>query len=728
MANTGGPVLDIQGLHVYYGHSHALQGVNLTLQRGVISVVGRNGMGKTTLCKAIMGLVPVSGGSIRFNGVNLVGRSPSEIARTGIGYVPQGRRLWRSLTVDEHLRLVARRGSAWTIDRIYSVFPRLAERKSNGGAQLSGGEQQMLAISRALLLDPKLLVMDEPTEGLAPVIVDQVADMLVRLGEEGDIHVLVIEQNIGVATSVSEDVGIMVNGHISRVMDAQTLFADRELQQRLLGVGRNADEGPTGSSTTESSDGAQPAASPTEKVQSLGRIYLSNPVIPTRWSRRPSIREIEAAARTITTAPVARPEPLSTRRSPADQSVVIVAGTFDTRAGALHFLADELRAESIRVRLVDLSTSGKPSGVEVPPQRVASWHPRGASGVFTGDKASAVAGMSIAFERYMRAESGLAGIVGVAGPGGAFIAPGMRTLPFGVPKILLAPLGSDGLRDSVGSSDLIVLPAIADSHGLSDLARESLRNMAHAMAGIVRSRMRSPGRIGESKRAAIAISRQASTAGSVDRLASLLSDYDCLAFEAEETATRAMEDLIESGRVDLAVDISLTDVADLVLGGRSPASPDRLQGIIRAGRPYIGTCGGLDMVRLGSAAAVPPHFAGRPVLADESGNAIIRVSPAEATVLGTWLGEHLNQMTGPVRFFISDGGLSNLSRSGGRLHDPRADAALFEAVQRTVRWGASRQLIRVPGNVNDESFAVAVAAALRGVEGSSAKRTAGARR
>src|SRR5690606_24689232 len=124
--------------------SHALQGVDLHLHGGVLSVVGRNGMGKTTLCKAIMGLVPVSSGSISFAGTSLVGLSPADIARLGVGYVPQGRRLWRSLTVDEHLRLVARKGGAWTVERIYSTFPRLAERKGNGGGQLSGGEQQML--------------------------------------------------------------------------------------------------------------------------------------------------------------------------------------------------------------------------------------------------------------------------------------------------------------------------------------------------------------------------------------------------------------------------------------------------------------------------------------------------------------------------------------------------------------------------------------------------------
>ena len=149
--SSSAPVLQVSGLNVYYGHSHALQGVDLTLDHGVLSVVGRNGMGKTTLCQAIMGLVPASSGSIRFGGEELTSLSSSQIARLGIGYVPQGRRLWPSLTVDEHLRMSAGMSSgSWSVERVYDTFPRLAERKSNGGGQLSGGEQQMLAISRAL--------------------------------------------------------------------------------------------------------------------------------------------------------------------------------------------------------------------------------------------------------------------------------------------------------------------------------------------------------------------------------------------------------------------------------------------------------------------------------------------------------------------------------------------------------------------------------------------------
>src|SRR5262249_8793606 len=188
--SSGAPTIEIADLHVYYGHAHALQGVSLSLSQGVLGVVGRNGMGKTTLCNAVMGLVPASAGSIRLAGTEILGLPPNEIVNLGVGYVPQGRRVWPSLTVDEHLRLASRGGKGpWGVERISQPSPKLAERRRHGGAQLSGGEQQMLAISRALLANPRLLVMDEPTEGLAPVIVDQLVAMLTGLAREGAISV-----------------------------------------------------------------------------------------------------------------------------------------------------------------------------------------------------------------------------------------------------------------------------------------------------------------------------------------------------------------------------------------------------------------------------------------------------------------------------------------------------------------------------------------------------------
>ncbi len=229
-------MLSIENLHVRFGQAHILQGVNLEVGAKPLALVGRNGMGKTTLCQTVIGWVARSEGSISFAGRPLDTSSPNRVARAGVALVPQGRRTFPSLTVDEHLRLVSQgKGAAWTIERVYDTFPRLAERKGNGGTQLSGGEQQMLAISRALLMNPKLVIMDEPSEGLAPVIVDHLIEVLKGLSREG-MGLLLVEQNLKVATEVADTVAIMVTGRVAATMPAAALAADEELQRRYLGV------------------------------------------------------------------------------------------------------------------------------------------------------------------------------------------------------------------------------------------------------------------------------------------------------------------------------------------------------------------------------------------------------------------------------------------------------------------------------------------------------------
>jgi branched-chain amino acid transport system ATP-binding protein len=231
------PLLVVDGLDAYYGQAHVLQNVTFELGEQAVAIIGRNGMGKTTLCAAIMGITPPrASGSVRFEGRELIGKPSYKIAGLGIGYVPQGRRLFPSLTVEEHLRMVAgRNGGRWTVERVYGFFPRLAARKRHGGAQLSGGEQQMLAIGRALLTNPKLLIMDEPSEGLAPTVIEMLTDAFRKLEEEG-LRILLIEQNLAVATSLAERQLIMIGGEIAAEMNAAELNASPELQRRYLGV------------------------------------------------------------------------------------------------------------------------------------------------------------------------------------------------------------------------------------------------------------------------------------------------------------------------------------------------------------------------------------------------------------------------------------------------------------------------------------------------------------
>jgi branched-chain amino acid transport system ATP-binding protein len=243
MAASNGGLLEVEGLNAYYGPSHVLQGLDFSVGQEPVSIIGRNGMGKTTMCHAIMGIHPgASSGSIRFSGLQLLGKPPYKIARAGIALVPQGRRLFGSLTVSEHLRVSARRGAGgeWTPERIFELFPRLAERRKNDATQLSGGEQQMLAIGRALLLNPQLLIMDEPSEGLAPRIVEEMVETIRRLAK-GGVRILLVEQNLGVASAVAESHLVMVAGRFATELSSEQLMSDPELQRRYLGVEPLAD-------------------------------------------------------------------------------------------------------------------------------------------------------------------------------------------------------------------------------------------------------------------------------------------------------------------------------------------------------------------------------------------------------------------------------------------------------------------------------------------------------
>jgi branched-chain amino acid transport system ATP-binding protein len=238
---TGDVLLSVKNLDVFYGRAHVLQGVSFDMGYEPVSLIGRNGMGKTTLCNAIMQIRPPSTtGSILFEGRELVGLASYKVAGTGIGYVPQGRRLFESLTVDEHLRMAAPRGRGnhrWNVGEVYELFPRLAQRKETGGTQLSGGEQQMLAIGRALLGNPKLLIMDEPSEGLAPAIIEMLIETFRRLAGEG-LAVLVVEQNLSMATALADRQLVMVAGRIAAETTAQEIANDPDAQRRWLGVER----------------------------------------------------------------------------------------------------------------------------------------------------------------------------------------------------------------------------------------------------------------------------------------------------------------------------------------------------------------------------------------------------------------------------------------------------------------------------------------------------------
>ena len=222
-------MLRVEGLHTYYGHGHILQGVDLDVPQGrIAAVLGRNGVGKTTTMRSIMGLVRPRGGRIFLGGRDVAGWAPHRVVREGVGYVPEGRMIFPDLSVVENIQ-VAQRVPArhWTIDRLFELFPALAERRRSRGAQLSGGEQQMLAVARALVTDPKVVLLDEPSQGLAPLVVDELRRLIRRLREEG-VTLLLVEQNLRLAEAVADTIYVMLKGQMVYHAPLERFHTERE--------------------------------------------------------------------------------------------------------------------------------------------------------------------------------------------------------------------------------------------------------------------------------------------------------------------------------------------------------------------------------------------------------------------------------------------------------------------------------------------------------------------
>ena len=236
-------MLEVRNIHSYYGKSHILHGVSLDLKAGeLVCLLGRNGVGKSTTLKSIMGVVSPKQGSILFNNQELVGKAPYEIARIGVGYVPEDRRIFRSLTVHENLLMGIKGGKkgangegGWTIERVYQLFPKLEERRNNKGGHLSGGEQQMLTVVRTLMGNPQVILVDEPTEGLAPLIVKDVLDMLSTVRKSG-VTVLMVEQNFKAAVKLADRVYIMSKGQMVFEGDTAALLAAENIRKNYLEV------------------------------------------------------------------------------------------------------------------------------------------------------------------------------------------------------------------------------------------------------------------------------------------------------------------------------------------------------------------------------------------------------------------------------------------------------------------------------------------------------------
>jgi uncharacterized protein (UPF0261 family) len=386
-----------------------------------------------------------------------------------------------------------------------------------------------------------------------------------------------------------------------------------------------------------------------------------------------------------------------------------VVGTFDTKGPELQYVAQLVRQAGAEVVTVDLGTRSGTADVDVPAKEVAAHHPDGPDAVFTDDRGTAVAAMTVAFERFLAGRDDVGGVVGLGGSGGtALVTPAMRALPVGVPKLMVSTLASGDVSAYVGPSDIAMLHSVTDVAGLNRISRRVLGNAAHALAGMVTHEVPS---VAEEK-PAVALTMFGVTTPCVTQVTDALSErYDCLVFHATGTGGQSMEKLVDSGLVAGVIDVTTTEVCDHLVGGVLSAGEDRLGAIARTGIPYVGSCGALDMVNFWARPTVPERFSGRTLYEHNPQVTLMRTTPEECARIGSWIAAKLNACSGPVRFLLPEGGVSMIDIPGQPFHDPTADAALFEAIEDTFQATDDRRLARLPHHINDREFAAALVAA-----------------
>lgn len=698
-----GDDLQVDNLDVYYGQAHALQGVSLSLGQGVLAVVGRNGMGKTTLCKAITGMVAAKG-SVRFAGQEMLGVSPDQITRLGIAYVPQGRRVWRSLTVDETLRLASKtaRQGAWTVERVYQVFPRLAERRNNGGAQLSGGEQQMLAIGRALLFNPKLLVMDEPTEGLAPVIVEQVATLLKALADERSMSVLLIEQNLGVALEVADQVAIMVNGRIAHCLPAAELAADRTLQQRLLGLkagGAATDE----SSESPESNSAYPG---TGLVQRVVRFHDG---AAHRWTENlhesAYLSDRISVGQTSSAVPVEVPRlSYSTKpeTTPHDRAVYL-AGAWGGQQRELAYVRRCLEQLGARVVTVDIAGTGF-SSAQVGARELLRHHTQLERHLAVSSDVVSHEALAEAFPAYLASRRDLGALLVLSRAETATVAcAGALSLPAGLPKMLVTdePLaGTD--------SDVLVMTA-----PIGEFNRVSETLLAHAASATV-GMLRESSALHKAAKPMVCITCLDLLSSTVRHVKRALGDaHDCLILDMSSTGGATLARLAKSGLIAGVIDLAPMDVSRGIVTDDDRAVRQRFEALKSNGVPYLLVPSMLEVAVFSVGQAVPGRLLQREVLASANDGSIVPVSRDEANRIADWLSPRLDGFDSPVQLFFPQPTAVSLQKLGGGTQSVELQNLLHKALMRSIKPSRLLQLMELPNTIHDPRFGEALGTAMR---------------
>ena len=384
-----------------------------------------------------------------------------------------------------------------------------------------------------------------------------------------------------------------------------------------------------------------------------------------------------------------------------------VAATHDTKAAEAHYIQDILHRIGVPVIMVDLSTSkSMPSShADVSAVEVASCHPHGASVVFSDDRGTAVTAMAEAFACFIAKRMDVGALIGIGGTGGTIIiTKAMQTLPIGCPKIMVSTVASGPVAAYVGATDITMMHSVTDVAGLNRISKRILSNAAGAIAGAFKQSLQ-PIPTNDEK-LAIGLTMFGVTTPCVQYVSKILAKkYEALIFHATGTGGQAMEKLLDNDFLAGVLDLTTTEVCDFLLGGVLACTEDRLGAIARTRKPYVGSCGALDMVNFNSLNTVPPHYLHRTLYSHNAEVTLMRTTPEENTRLGMFIAERLNHCQGNVRFLIPEGGISALDAPGKPFWDPKADAALFDALEQGIHQTKKRQLIRLPYHINDPIFA-----------------------
>lgn len=395
---------------------------------------------------------------------------------------------------------------------------------------------------------------------------------------------------------------------------------------------------------------------------------------------------------------------------------IYVVATADTKGEELGYLADAIAVGGHAMMRVDVGTRKPGVAVDVAASEVARSHKSGAEAVLgTNDRGIAVTAMGEAFARYIADRDDVAGIIGIGGGGGtSIITSGMRALPLGIPKIMVSTLASGDVGPYVGVSDIIMMPSVTDLAGLNRISRAILHNAAQAMIGMAAR----PASF-ESGKPAIGLTMFGVTTPCVTAISEQLrQDYDCLVFHATGTGGRSMEKLVDDGLLNGVIDITTTEVCDLLLGGVLAATEDRFGAIARTKVPYVGSVGALDMVNFWAPATVPARYAHRKFYEHNPNVTLMRTTASECARIGVWIAEKLNACEGDVRFLIPEKGVSALDADGSAFFDRQADDALFYTIEATVIETPRRKIVRLPLHINDPKFAAAAVAAFKDIAAS----------